>query len=104
MNETNADVANLFTKFAHYKRLSIIFIVQNLFPKGKHSSHSSLNAYYIVVLKNPRDKLQIEYLSRQMMPRHRKADVEIFEKATMITHSFVLFDLTQQKYDALGIR
>ena len=37
MSETNAHVSNLFTKFAHHNNLSVIFIVQNLFPKGKHA-------------------------------------------------------------------
>ena len=104
MSETNSDVANLFTKYAHHKSLSVIFIVQNLFPKGKHARDISLNAHYIVVLKNPRDKLQIQYLARQIMPQHSKGVVEVFEKATLKPHSYLLFDLTQQTHDALRIR
>ena len=54
MSETNADVSNLLTKFAHHKNLSVIFIVQNLFPKGKYARDVSLNAHYIISFKNPR--------------------------------------------------
>jgi len=104
MSETNAHVADLFTKFAHHKSLSVIFIVQNLFPKGKHARDISLNAHYIVVFKNPRDKLQIQYLARQIMPHHSKGVVEVFEKATVKPHSYLLFDLTQQTPDPLRIR
>jgi GTPase SAR1 family protein len=104
MSETNGDVANLFTKYAHHKNLTVIFIVQNLFPKGKHARDISLNAHYIIVFKNPRDKLQIQNLARQIMPRHSKDVVEVFEKATAKPHTYLLFDLTQSTPDALRIR
>ena len=94
----------MFTKYAHHKNLTVIFIVQNLFPKGKHARDISLNAHYIIVFKNPRDKLQIEYLARQIMPRHSKGVVQVFEEATRKPHSYLLFDLTQSTHDALRIR
>jgi hypothetical protein len=104
MSETDSNVANLFTKYAHHKNLTVIFIVQNLFPKGKHARDISLNAQYIVVFKNPRDKLQIQYLARQIMPRHSKDIVEIFDQVTSKPHTYLLFDLTQSTHDALRIR
>ena len=104
MSETNGNVANLFTKYSHHKNITVIFIVQNLFPKGKHARDISLNAHYIVVFKNPRDKLQIEYLARQIMPRHSKDVVQVFDEATRKPHSYLLFDLTQNMHDALRIR
>lgn len=104
MSETNHNIANLFTKYAHHKSLTVIFIVQNLFPKGKHARDISLNSHYLVVFKNPRDKLQIEYLARQIMPRHSKGVVDVFEQATAKPHSYLLFDLTQQIPDALRLR
>ena len=104
MSETNGNIANLFTKYSHHNNLTVVFIVQNLFPKSKHARDISLNAHYIVVFKNPRDKLQIEYLARQIMPRHSKEVVEIFEQVTRKPHSYLLFDLTQSTHDALRIR
>ena len=104
MSETNGDVANLFTKFAHHKNITVIFILQNLFPKGKHARDISLNAHYIIAFKNPRDKLQIQYLARQIMPRHSKDVVEVFDQATRNPHTYLLFDLTQNIPDALRIR
>jgi adenylate kinase family enzyme len=104
MSETNGNIANLFTKYSHHHNLTVVFIVQNLFPKSKHARDISLNAHYIVVFKNPRDKLQIEYLARQIMPRHSKDVVQIFEEVTRKPHSYLLFDLTQSTHDALRIR
>ena len=33
MHETNETVANLFTKGSHHRNVSVLFLVQNLFPK-----------------------------------------------------------------------
>lgn len=104
MSETNADVSKIFTKFAHHKNLSVIFIVQNLFPKGKYARDVSLNTHYIIAFKNPRDKLQIQYLARQIMPQYSKDIIQVFENATAEPHSYLLFDLTQSTPDALRLR
>ena len=46
----------------------VIYIVQNLFHQGKGSRSISLNSHYLVLFKNPRDKLQILTLAKQMYP------------------------------------
>ena len=52
-------IVNLFTKGSHHRNLSVICIVQNLFHQGKGNRSISLNSHYLVLFKNPRDKLQI---------------------------------------------
>ena len=59
---------NLFTKGSHHRNLSVIYIVQNLFHQGKGNRSISLNSHYLVLFKNPRDKLQILTLAKQMYP------------------------------------
>ena len=49
-------IVNLFTRDSHHHNLSVIYIVQNLFHQGKGSRSISLNSYYLVLFKNPRDK------------------------------------------------
>ena len=63
-------IVNLFTKGSHNRNLSIIYIVQNLFHqgKGKRSRSISLKSHHLVLFKNPRDKLQILTLAKQMCP------------------------------------
>ena len=56
-------VADIFTQESHHKNLSVILILQNLFFRGNQMRTISLNAHYIVLYKNPRDKTQIRYLS-----------------------------------------
>ena len=58
----------LFSVGSHHKNLSVIFIIHNLFHQGKEMRNLSLNSHYIVLFKNPPDKLQISTLVRQMYP------------------------------------
>ena len=68
MAETDERVTNLFTKKSHHCNTSVIYLVQNLFPKNKESRTISLNSQYIVVFKNPRDVSQMTTLAKQMYP------------------------------------
>ena len=57
MDEAGDDksVTDLFTKGSHHMNISIIYIVQNIFPKGRESQTISLNAHYMFLFKNPHD-------------------------------------------------
>ena len=68
MAETDERVTNLFTKKSHHCNTSVIYLVQNLFPKNKESRTISLNSQYIVVFKNPRHVSQMTTLAKQMYP------------------------------------
>ena len=61
-------IVNLFTKRSHHRNLSVIYIMQNLFHQGKGNRSISLNSHYLVLFKNPRDKLQILTLAKQIYP------------------------------------
>jgi len=69
LNEVySKDVCDLFTKGSHHKNISFILITQNLFHQGRFCRDISLNAKYLVALKNVRDKSQLQYLARQVHP------------------------------------
>jgi ABC-type dipeptide/oligopeptide/nickel transport system ATPase subunit len=55
------DVCDLFTKGSHHRNISVILISQNLFHQGKYCRDISLNAKYLVVFKNVRDKNQVAH-------------------------------------------
>ena len=95
-SKNSSDVTAMFTKAAHHKPCFIIFIMQNLFPPGREARTRSLNTHYLVLFKNPRDKSQIEFLARQVVPRNPKALIQIFESATEKPHSYLFLDLTQE--------
>ena len=85
MAETDERVTNLFTK----KNTSVIYLVQNPFPKNKESRTISLNSQYIVVFKNPRDVSQMTTLAKQMYPGRVKFVQEAFADATSTPYGYI---------------
>ena len=67
MSEVNNEVGDFFTKGAHHKNLSIIYICQNLFHHNKIQRTINLNCQYLVIYKNPRDILQVQHLGRSIL-------------------------------------
>jgi ABC-type lipoprotein export system ATPase subunit len=95
-------LSKLFTKGSHHRNISIIFILQNLYPKGKSFRNISLNAQYIVLYKNPRDKLQISRLGQQM--GIFKTLSEAFKDATSEPYGYLLIDLKPDCPEHLRLR
>ena len=86
-------ISKLFTQEAHHRNLTVIFIVQNLFYQWREMNTISLNAHYLVLYKNPRDKSQIRYLSQQIFPENSKFLVNVYNHATEEHHSYLVIDL-----------
>ena len=84
MAESDGWVTTLFAKKSHHTNTSVIYLVQNLFPKNKESRTISPNAHYMVVFKIPHDKSQISHLARQMHPGRVKFVHESFNDATAV--------------------
>lgn len=97
-------VIDLFTKGSHHKNLSVIFITQNLFHQGRGMRDISLNANYIVIFKNPRDRAQIRYLAQQVYPENPKFLQEVYNDATSKPHGYLLLDLKQDTSDNCRFR
>lgn len=99
MNEcdNSQSIMSLFTVGSHHKNTSVFFLVQNLFSRGKYMRTISLNSHYIILFKNPRDRLQILTLARQMFPNKIKFLIESFDDASENkSHSYLFLDLKQQ--------
>ena len=92
-------IVDLFTKGSHHKNLSVVLISQNLFHQGRGQRDISLNANYIVVFKNPRDRAQIRHLARQVYPNDPKFLEEAYYDATSHPHGYLLLDLKQSTPD-----
>ena len=96
--------SDLFTKYVHHQNLSVLYIVQNIFNNAKNHRTLSLNANYIVLFKNPRDKAQVSHLARQMFPRKPKILQEAFDDATADPYSYLLMDFRQDTPENLRLR
>ena len=97
-------IVNLFTRGSHHRNLSVIYIVQNLFHQGKGSRSISLNSHYLVLFKNPRDKLQILTMAKQMYPRQTDFILKQLEEAVKRPFGYLLIDLKTTTQDNCRVR
>lgn len=97
INETKDDerILNIFTKHSHHRRLSVIHVSQNLFNKGSVLRTINLNAHYLVLFNNPRDKTQISFLARQMYPSNSNFLIESFNDSCNKPYGYLIIDLKQ---------
>ena len=101
---SNSEVERLFTNYVHYRSLSALYIVQNLFFHGKSSRTISLNTNYLVLFKNPRDNTQINVLARQMYPRNTNFFMDCYENATSIPFGYLLIDFKAKTPEQYRLR
>ena len=104
MSECATLSSDLFTKFSHHYKISVIYILQNLFVQSKNQRSISLNSGYIVLFKNPRDFSQAMFLARQVSPYNPNLCIEAFLDATKKPHSYLLFDFIQSTPDSHRMR
>ena len=97
-------IVNLFTKGSHHRNLSVIYIVQNLFHQGKGTRSISLNSHYLVLFKNPRDKLQILTLAKQMYPSETAWFIKEYEEAVRRPYGYLFVDLRPTTPDRCRLR
>ena len=104
MQESSKDntLTTLFTRSSHHWDMSCIFLTQNIFYKN--SRDSRLSAQYIVLFKNPADRLTVQTLGRQMFPNKGKFMVDAFADATKQPYGYLMLDLTQTTPDELRVR
>ena len=103
IDESDQRVASLFMK-SHHRNISVMYIVQNLFHRGKHHRTISLNAHYMVFFKNPRDVSQIMALAHQMYPQRTKYFLEAYTAATAQPNGYLVIDMKQETLDILRLR
>ena len=98
--EKDDSVLNLFTTDSHQKNISVVLLTQNVFSKGKHFRTISLNSHYVVLMNNPRDRLQVQSLARQMFPKKSQFLIEAYQDATLNKFGYLFLDLTQSTDDS----
>ena len=90
----SSDIMNLFTIGCHHRNISVIFLMQNMFPPGKCIRTISLNANYIICMRSHREKLQLNTLGRQILPGQSKYFMAAYEQATSKKYGYLLIDLS----------
>jgi hypothetical protein len=97
-------VEDIFTKYSHHRNTSVVFLVQNLFPKNRFARTISLNAQYIFLLKNVRDTNQVAVLFRQMFSHKWKYASEAYKDSISRPFGYLLVDLKPQTNDLARLR
>lgn len=84
-------IASLFTRMRH-RKISTIFVLQNLYFRSKYMTTVSRNAHYLCVFPNPRDLTIISTLGRQMFPLKPRFLPEAFSLATSAPYGYLFID------------
>lgn len=97
-------LVSVFTKTSHHLSISVVFITQNLFHPSKEMRTISLNSHYMVLLKAPRDKLQIMTLGRQIFPSKLSYFMQAYEQAVAEPYGHLIIDMTSSSPDSMRLR
>ncbi|GBN27326.1 hypothetical protein AVEN_190526-1 [Araneus ventricosus] len=104
MNDLNEKIAELFTITAHHSRVSVILILQNLFPRNKVMRDISLNAQYVILFKNNRDVGQIQCFARQVYRNKAASFMDAYKKSTQGNFNYLLVDLHPRTDEKVRLR
>ena len=72
--------------------------------EGQRSSNISLNSKYIILMKNNRDRAQIQHLARQIYPGQGRFLIESYADATRQPFGYLLLDFCNKTEDAVRVR
>ena len=76
----NAELSKLFMHGRSHLGCSLILMLQNIFPNGKHSRTISINAQDQTLFCNPHNSLQISTLATQLFPIKIRDFLEMYKK------------------------
>jgi len=96
------EICNYFTRTAHHKNISIFFLTQNFYQKGKYTTTITRNSSYIILFASPRDFGQIKYFASQSF--NPKAILHAYKLATRTPRGYLLIDCTQNTPDDFRLR
>ena len=98
MDEAAKDlkILNLFTTDAHHKNVSVIFVTHNIFSNQKYFRTISINCLYYILTNNPRDRLQVFNLAKQMFPGDTFFFIKAYNDAVSSKqYGYLVIDFTQ---------
>lgn len=104
LNTSTNLILNLFTVSSHHADKSVMLVSQSLFFKVPMYRTLTLNANYLIIFANPRDRSQIVYIGKQMFPHKPGFLPMAYHIATANKpFSFIFLDLNQLTPDHLRV-
>lgn len=104
MSDIGKSMTNCFTVYSHHKNCTVILLIQSLFLESKSYKTCSLNAHYIILMKNKRDGASVSFLARQISPYNTRYITEAYIHATQKPYTYLLFDLRQETDERIRLR
>lgn len=94
MENIDQSVVSLYTKYAHHKCFSAIFLTQSLYYRGnKYTRDLTINCNVLVIFDVPRDRGIISTLGRQMYPGKSNFFTSVYFKIIETPFSYIYIDL-----------
>ena len=75
-------ISKLFTQVRH-RSASVILLLQNVFPKGKHNTSISRNAQYMAFVRCPAERRQIGIMAEGIFDKQKPLFMEIHNEITL---------------------
>lgn len=97
------EISQLFCQGSHHWNLCVVHIVQNLFFNQALRT-ARINSHYIILMKNPSDRLQLLTLCRQIFPGKQKQFLEAYDDACAEPYGYLLLDLSPATDDNMRLR
>ena len=101
---SSGEMESLFVKGVHHRNLTVVYLNQNLYCKGKNSRTININTHVLVLMKNPRDTSQLQCLARQAFAGKSKFIMEAFKDATSTAYGYLIIDLSPTAIEEYRVR
>lgn len=104
MAAINEEMLQIVTVSARHTKSTTFLLFQSLFPPARLGRQISLQAKYLHLFKNPRDRFQINVIAKQLCPIGSKFIVDAYMDATALPYGCLLIDLHQDTPESLRFR
>ena len=84
-------VSRLFTQGRH-RNAKVVFLLQNMFSKGKFNTDISRNAQYMALVRSPIDRKQISIIAERIFDKNRQRFTTAYCQETERAFGYIFVD------------
>ena len=84
--------ANFFTNGSHHRKVTILYLVQNMFDQGKSLPTVSLNNHYIVLFCNLSEQSQFTTMAAKILPKNSQWHMDAYSDTTAKSYRYLFID------------
>ena len=103
-SKIDQNIMKIFTIYSHHYSVTCMLLTQTLFDSKREFRTVSLNASYIVIMKNSRDASSITNLAKQTHPYRTRFLTNSYLDATKQPYSYLLIDMVPETPEEIKIR